>query len=466
MSMKSLCKTPHVIDMTRGRILSHIIIFAFPLFLGNIFQQLYNTADCFIVGRFLGRDSLAAVGSTSQLVLTAIGFFNGLATGAQVVISQSFGAKDKVALKRAIHTALLFSVLIGIFLTFLGIFVSPLVLHLISVPPAIFDLANSYLRIYFSGSSFLILYNMGAGILRALGDSKRPLYFLVFSSVVNIILDSVFVFFLKMGIQGVAFATVISEGISLVPVFWVLFSAEYDYTLRLKDLKIDHEILLKILKIGLPGAVSACLTAFSNTFMQKYVNFFGENCIAGWAIFARFDNLIIMPMMSISFAVTTFVSQNYGAGEFARIKKGVKISFYLNFLMIALLSVLMFAFAPFLSSLFANDSESIRYSSLFIRFTSPFYIFCATTMLFSQALRGFGNSLAPTLITFGGFVVLRQLFLFVSTSFSSSFAFVAIGYPIVWIVTTLVMAVYWLRYSKFLLGISEKNIGQDYKKNV
>lgn len=255
-------------------------------------KRILPPADCFIVGRFLGQDSLAAVGSTSQLVLTAIGFFNGLATGAQVVISQSFGAKDKVALKRAIHTA-------------------------------------------------------------------------------------------------------------------VLFSAEDDYTLRLKDLKIDREILLEILKIGLPGAVSACLTAFSNTFMQKYVNFFDENCIAGWAIFARFDNLIIMPMMSISFAVTTFVSQNYGAGEFARIKKGVKISFYLNFLMIALLSVLMFAFAPFLSSLFANASESIRYSSLFIRFTSPFYIFCATTMLFSQALRGFGNSLAPTLITFGGFVVLR-----------------------------------------------------------
>ncbi len=452
--------------MTRGKILSHIIFFAFPLFLGNIFQQLYNTSDCFVVGRFLGRDSLAAVGSTSQLVLTAIGFFNGLSTGAQVLISQSFGAKDKSSLKKAIHTSVLFSVLIGIFLTFFGIFVSPLVLHLISVPPAIFDLANSYLRIYFSGISFLILYNMGSGILRALGDSKRPLYFLIFSSVVNIVLDFCFVFFLKMGIRGVAFATVISEAISLVPVFRVLLSADDDYKLRLKDLKIDREILLKILRIGLPGAVSACLTAFSNTFMQKYVNFFGENCIAGWAIFARFDNIMIMPMISISFAVTTFVSQNFGAKKIARIENGVKIAFSLNFVMIVLLSLLIFAFAPFLSSFFTDDSESIRYSALFIRFTSPFYIFCATTMFFSHVLRGFGNSIAPTLITFCGFVVLRQLFLFVTTRFSSSFAFVAVAYPVVWIATSFVMAFYWRSYSKFLLVVSEKNIGQENERIV
>lgn len=434
-----------VTDMTLGgenTILPQIVSFALPLFVGNIFQQLYNTADCFVVGKFLGRDSLAAIGSTSQLVFMVIGFFSGFSTGAQVVISQSFGGKDFEKLKKSVHTAVLSSFLISIFLTSLGLFASPLMLRLIQVPENVFALANSYLKIYFSGIAFLVLYNIGSSILRALGDSKRPLYFLIFSSVVNIALDLVFVVIFHLGVKGVAFATVISEAVSIIPVFYVLFSSDEEWKLSFRDLKIDFPLFCEMLKIGLPGAVSSSITAFSNTFMQKYINVFGSACIAGWAVFARFDQLVIMPMISISFAATTFVGQNFGAKNFARIKSGIRVAFKLLVAVIIPLSAFVFLFADFLVSIFISDSESVRFGVLFVRFTAPFYILCATTMLFSQIMRGSGNVLVPTSITFLGFVVLRQIILFVSSKITSDFAPIALAYPIGWIATTIAMVIY------------------------
>ncbi len=429
--------------MTQGGILGEIVLFALPLFVGNVFQQLYNTADCYVVGKFLGRDSLAAIGATSQLVFTVIGFFSGFSTGAQVIISQSFGAKDFSRMKKSIHTAVASSVLISVFLTALGLFASPFMLRLIQVPNDVFDLADSYLKIYFSGIAFLILYNIGSCVLRALGDARRPLHFLIFSSVVNIILDLVFVVKFHLGVKGAAVATVVSELLSIIPVFYVLFSADDFYKLSLKDLKIDFSLFGEMLKIGLPGAISSSLTAFSNTFMQKCINMFGSSCMAGWAVFARFDQFIIMPMVSISFAATTFVSQNFGAKQFERIKQGVHISLRLMIFMIVSLSALIFIFAPILVSFFISDEESVRYGSLFLRYTTPFYILCATTMLYCSIPRGLGYALVPTLITFSGFVVFRQLFLFVVTRITSAFAVVLLAYPVAWIETTAITIIYY-----------------------
>ena len=295
-------------DMTKGSVLPQIVLFAIPLFIGNLFQQLYNTADCFVVGHFLGKNALAAIGSTSHIIMTVTSFFNGFSTGAQIVISQTFGSKNIRLLRKSIHTALASSAIISLFMTALGLFTSPLILRLIQVPEEVFELANSYLKIYFSGVVFLIFYNMCAGILRALGDSRRPLYFLIFSSVVNIILDLVFVIYFNLGIKDAALATVISEAISIIPVLYVLCFTDEVYKVSLKELKIDWPLFIKMLKIGLPGAISSSITSFSNTFMQKYINFFGASCIAGWAVFGRFDQFRIMLMTSISFAVTTFVS--------------------------------------------------------------------------------------------------------------------------------------------------------------
>ena len=429
--------------MTEGAILPHIVAFALPLFAGNVFQQLYNTADCFVVGKFLGRDALAAIGASSQFVFTVIGFFGGFSTGAQVVISQSFGAKNIPRMQSAIHTAVLSAVIISVCMTVAGILLSPLVLRLISVPESVFELADSYLRIYFGGISFLILYNIGSGILRALGDSKRPLYFLVFSSLVNIALDFLFVLGFKWGIKGAAWATVISEAISVLPVFFVLMKSDDVFKVRLKNLRIDLPILKEILRIGLPGAISSSITAFSNTFIQKYVNAFTSSCAAGWAVFVRLDQFMQMPMMSIAFTSTTFVSQNFGAGKITRIKSGIKSALILNLSIVGFLSLVLFAFAPFLTSIFIDDTDSIRYGSLFIRCTAPFYLLCAVCMLFSQVLRGLGDSLVPTIITFSGFVLLRQTFLFVATRLTPSFFLVAIAYPIVWIVTSSLMLGYY-----------------------
>ncbi len=443
--------------MTQGAILSHILAFAVPLFLGNVFQQLYNTADCFVVGHFLGWEALAAIGSTSQLILAVIVFFNGFATGMQVVISQCFGAKDMLRLKRAIHTTVFSSVFICILMTLLGLLLSPVLLRLIKLPKNVFDSASSYLEIYFCGISFLILYNIGSGILRALGDSRRPLYFLVFSSLVNIAFDFLFVAVFKWGVRGVAFATVISELVSIIPVFYALFCTGNFYTVSLRDMRIDFPLLFEMLRIGLPGAISASLTAFSNTFMQKYVNAFGAACIAGWAVFARFDQLVIMPMMSISFATTTFVSQNFGANQWKRIQSGVRLSLGVMLLLVALISAFLFVFSKELSAFFVDDAESLRYSSRFIRCTAPFYVLCALCMLFSQILRGLGDSFVPTVITFSGFVLLRQAFLFISTRLTRNFLVVALAYPIVWIFTTVAMLIYY-RLQFTMNGMSKRKI--------
>lgn len=440
------------VDMTEGAILPHIVAFALPLFVGNLFQQLYNTTDCFVVGKFLGRDALAAIGASSQFVFTVIGFFNGFSTGAQVVISQSFGAKNIRRMQGAIHTAIASAFVISAFMTVFGIFVSPLVLRAISVPQDVFDLADSYLRIYFSGIAFLILYNVGSGILRALGDSRRPFYFLVFSSVVNIALDLLFVLGLGWGIRGAAWATVISEGISIVPVFFVLMRGDELFRVRIKNLKIDIVILKEILRIGLPGAIASSLTAFSNTFIQKYVNLFTSSCAAGWAVFVRLDQFMQTAMMSIAFSAMTFVSQNFGASKTERIRQGIKSSLSLKLVFIAFLALMLFIFAGSLTSIFIDDEESIRYGSIFIRCTAPFYLLCAVCMFFAQVLRGLGDSLTPTIITFSGFVVLRQTFLFIATRLTPSFYVVSMAYPVVWIFTSTTMTCYYrFRYSKFEL---------------
>lgn len=435
-------------DMTQGAILPQIICFALPLFIGNIFQQLYSTADCFVVGRFLGKNALAAIGSTSQLVLTVVNFFNGFATGAQVVISQCFGSKNILSLRKAVHTALMSSFLISLFMTFAGLVSSPLMLHLIGVPPDVFEQADSYLKIYFLGIVFLIFYNMGSGILRALGDSKRPLYFLIFSSLVNIILDFVFVVLFNFGVEGAAWATVISEAVSVIPVFCSLILTKDVYKISIKEFKIDPTLFSKMMKIGLPGAISSSITAFANTFMQKYVYLFGSSCMAGWSVFARFDQFILLPMRSISFAATTFIAQNFGASKKERIKKGIRVSFILSILMIFLISILFFLFSENLAAIFISDRESIEYGSLFIKRAAPFYILCVTCMLHSQILRGLGNSLIPTIITFAGFVLLRQTILFVGTKLSSSFWIVSLAYPVVWIFTSAAMLLYFRFYMK------------------
>ena len=428
--------------MTQGKIVPLLLKFSAPLLLGNLFQQFYNTFDTFIVGRVIGSQALAAIGATSHLINTVINFFNGLAIGAQVVISQFFGGKKYGSLKKAINTTIYASFIFSLAATVIQIILSPFVLRLISTPPEVLVQANEYLRIYFLGTTALILYNMGSGILRALGDSTRALVFLIISSISNVLLDIIFVVVLGKGIQGAAYATIISELLSAILVIISLQKLESKMRLELKSPQIDFLILKKILKFGLPGAISSAITAFSNTFMQKYINYFGTTCMAGWAIFSKFDQIAILPMHSLSNGATTFVAQNYGARKDQRIKEGIKKSFILNFCIILFLSLLLIFQANFFASLFSEDQEVIFYAERFIYLTAPFFVICGFSMLCSHILRGYGIVFLPTLITFLGFVLFRQLMLLIISHTTNSFTLIALVYPAAWPLVVIIYLVW------------------------
>ena len=317
-------------DMTEGVIWKQLLWFALPLMVGNVFQQFYNTVDSIVVGNFVGKEALAAVGSVGSIINSVIGFFGGLATGASVVIAQSYGAKNDGKVSIAVHTTFCMTLVLCVVFTIVGISATPFLLRFMSMPDDVIGEATEYLMIYFSGVSGLMIYNMGAGVLRAVGDSKRPLYFLVFSACVNTVLDLVFVVKLHWGIAGVAWATVIAQGLSAVLILVVLFRANGAYRLVLSKMKTDRGALQEIVRIGFPSAVQQTVTAFSNVFVQSYINSFGSNAMAGWSAYGKIDQFMMLPMQSVALAATTFVGQNHGARREDRVKKGTRTALGLS----------------------------------------------------------------------------------------------------------------------------------------
>lgn len=432
-------------DMTKGEILPVFVRFSLPLLAGNLFQLFYSTTDILIVGNYCDTPSLAAIGASANIIFTVTGFFIGLANGAGVLVSNRYGAKDGNAVRAVFRTVLPASVLLGLVLSVFGMFISPRMLAMIAVPDEVFAKADSYLRVYFGGLLFVLLYSICAGILRSLGDSKRPLYVLVLTVVLNVGLDFLFILPAGLGLTGAAYATVISEGVSAAVVFIILLR-------QLARIPSGPSagngesgpaaIIRSVLRLGLPGAVSNSLLNFSNTFMQRYVNVFGADCMAGWAVYTRFDQLAIMPMVSISMAAMTFTAQNYGAGELGRVRKGMRTSAFLGFSIIAVVSALLVSFAPPLISLFNSEPEVIRYGALFMRASASFYVFCFGSMLFCQIPHGLGYAAVPTFITFAGFVLLRQTYLFLVTRVSASPLPVALAYPFAWPPTMLFELLY------------------------
>ena len=432
-------------DMTQGTIWKQLIYFAFPLLIGNLFQQLYNTVDSVVVGNFVSTEALAAVGSVTPIINMLVGFFSGLATGAGVVISQFFGAKNGQMLHKAVHTTLLMTVGLGVIFTFIGIFMTPLMLNLMSTPADVFDGAALYLRIYFGGVLGLMLYNMVSGILRAVGDSKRPLYFLILSSLLNVVLDLAFVLIFHWGIAGVAIATIIAQFISAFLLLVVLARSDEDYKLVLRDLKMDAEILKRIVRIGLPAGLQMAVTSFSNVFVQSYINRFGSACMAGWTSYSKIDQFVLLPMQSLSLSATTFVGQNLGAGNLSRAKKGTRVSMAISVAITAVLTVLLIAFSSQLLMLFNQDENVLYYGNIFIRYLSPFYVICCINQIFAGSLRGAGDATGPMIIMLLSFVVFRQIYLFVGSQFFDSIIFVGLGYPAGWLVCSVFMAIHYFR---------------------
>ena len=434
-----------VTDMTEGIIWKQLVLFALPLLAGNLFQQLYNTVDSVVVGNFVGSEALGAVTSNMPAINTLIGLFLGFSTGAGVAISQYFGAKNVDSLRKSVHTAIMATLFFGIFLTFLGIWISPYLVRFMQTPPEVASQAVVYLRIYFSGILGLMFYNMGSGILRAVGDSRRPLYFLIFSSVTNIILDLLFVIKFQMGVAGVAYATILSQFLSSVLVFVVLFKSPEVYHLSLGELRIDPYMLKKIVFIGLPAGIQMALTSFSNVFVQSYINGFGAASTAGWGAYQRIDAFTILPVFSIGLAVTTFVGQNAGARRFDRVRQCVKIALSISIVITVIISVFLFITAPHAIGLFNRDTDVLYYGTIFLRVIGPLDFVVCFNQVLAGTLRGIGDTKAPMLIMLFSFVLFRQIYLFVATHLSASIYVVALGYPLGWLVCSIIMLIYYNR---------------------
>ena len=432
------------VDMTSGNVYGLLIRFAVPLLLGNLFQQLYNTVDTWVVGNYVGKEAFSAVGTVSPIINMLIGTFLGLSIGAGVVISHYYGAKQEQKVSETVHTALVMTAILGVLFTFIGVLMTPPMLRLMKTPAEVFPEARRYLTIYFSGIFGLLLYNMGAGILRAVGDSQRPFYFLVLSTTLNIGLDLLFVIVFHMGVAGVAYATILAQGLSAVLVLLLLMRAKNCVRVSLSSLKLHADPLKKIIRVGIPAALQRAVTSFSNVFVQSYINYFGADVMGGWTAYTKVDAFLFLPMQSVSSGATTFVGQNLGVNDVVRAKKGIRVAMIIAMACNLVIMVPVLIFAPALVRFFNGTPAVVTYGTLFLRMMSPFYVLCCVNQILAGSLRGAGDSKTPMFIMLGSFVLFRQIYLFVVTHFiSNAIVPVAISYPAGWLVCSVATVIYY-----------------------
>lgn len=443
------------LDMTRGSIAKNLITFAAPLLVGNLFQQLYNMVDTWVIGQTGVAGDYAAVGSIGPIINILIGFFSGLASGAGVVISRHFGARDEDGVRRAVHTSMVMTLVMAVAFTVLGVILAPFMLELMLDSERegyaeMFGAGKTYLTIYFAGVIGLMIYNMGAGILRAVGDSQRPLYFLVACAITNTILDLLFVFKLGMGVAGVALATIISQALSAVLTLWVLFRTDSCVKLRLRDLKIDRVMLGKIINIGIPSAIQMALTAFANVFVQSYIAGTEGNMTVntgGWTTYSKVDQFIFLPIQSIALATTTFVGQNLGVGNVERARRGARLAYFMSTACSIVIIIPVMIFAAPIAGIFNPDPMIVETATRLLRIITPFYLFCSVNQVFSAALRGAGNSRMPMIIMLTSFIGIRQIYLFVMSHYiSNQLIPVGIGYPVGWFFCCVLTLAYYLHF--------------------
>lgn len=437
-------------DMTQGSIVMKLLGFAVPMMLGLLFQQLYSTVDAWVVGKFVSAKALAAVGSNASVINTVVGTFAGLATGASVVISQAYGAHDDERLSRAVHTTIALTLLLCVVGTLVGVLAAKPLLSLSNLTePEVREMALEYLRIYFWGVSGLMFYNMGTGILRAVGDSTMPVVFLIISAIINTILDLVFVRVFDLKVAGVAYATIISQFISSLLVLITLMRADGAYRLRLKLIRIHTETLKRIVALGLPSSLQSAVTSFSNVFVQAYINSLNTVGTAGWTAYGRLDAFLVVPLQAISMASTTVVAQNWGAGFKKRARDGANKAILLSVTTTAVLSVIMMAFAEPLVKIFvkAEETDVIEYGVYFIHVITPFYVLMCFNQIYSGALRGIGISVPPTVVMLASFVVFRQIYLYIFSRllFPASRLVIALAYPMGWLLCSILMIVLFFR---------------------
>lgn len=431
--------------MTSGSIGKRMMFFALPLLLGNLFQQLYNTVDSLIVGNFLGSSALAAVSSSGSLIFMLIGFLSGISAGAGVVISQYFGAEDVPNIQRAVHTTVAFGIAAGLLMTIVGILLSPQILAWMGTPESVMPESISYLQIYFSGSLGFVLYNVFVGILQAVGDSRHPLYYLMASSVIKLVLDILFIGFFHTGVGGAALATVISQVFSAILCFVQLLRTRESYQLRLSSIRFDLPMLGRIIRIGLPSGVQNSIIAFANVVVQSYINAFGEMAMAGYGAYTKIEGFAFLPINSFTMAMTTFVGQNLGAGQTERTRKGARFGILVTVVMAELIGVIVMLFAPQLIAAFDSTPAVVQFGVEKARTAALFYCLLAYSHSVASVIRGADKAVVSMLIMMTFWCVVRVAFLAVSIPFTHSVLMMYAVYPLTWALSSVAFFFYYRR---------------------
>ena len=431
-------------DITQGVIWKQLLAFFFPLWFGTFFQQLYNTVDTVVVGRFVGKTALAAVGSTGVVVNLTVGVFTGLASGAVVIIAQHYGARRGPEVFRSVHTAMLLSLLLGAFFMAAGFLLTPWSLRAMGTTEEALPGAILYQRIYFLGMIPNVVYNMGTGVLRAVGDARRPLYFLIAASLCNIVLDLVLVVGFGLAVLGVALATVLSQLLSAVLVVLSLMRSQGQaYQLFPRQLRLYGAPLKDAMRVGVPAALQSVMYSASNIVIQAAINSFGTDAVAAWTAYGKMDVIFWMSINAMALAITTFAGQNYGAGQYDRLKKGVRVSVGMSAGFTVLLSTAMTVFARPILSIFSPDPDVLEIGVAMVRFLAPCYITYILVELLPGAIRGAGRSMVPVLISVFGVCVLRLVWLFTVVPAHHTIEAVELSYPITWAVTSAAVLIYY-----------------------
>lgn len=432
-------------DITKGSIWKNLLCYFFPIWFGSIFQQLYTTVDAVIVGRYVGTEALAALGGTSSLLVDlSVGFFIGASAGAGVVISHCYGSKDEKRLKYAVQVSMLLAVLAGVVLMVVGFFFSPIALRWMRTPETVLSGATLYLQVYFMGVIPSLLYNMGSGILRAIGDAKRPLYFLIATTIVNIFLDVLFVSVWNMGIFGAALATIISQMVSAILVLRVLLTTKEMYRLELKRCESYPEVLRQIIKIGLPSGFQYTMYTVSNIIIQSQINALGTEIVAAWTAINKLEGMFWLTMGAFGTTMMTFTGQNYGAGRMDRVRKGFWVGLAMSIGLTAAICIPILRYAWVLIRIFSNDAEVLELGVSFIYFLIPTYCTYTGTELCGGIIKGKGNSFVPMVITGISAFAIRSFWSIFAPMFWPGMNTIMLSYPISWTISTLLFVGYFV----------------------
>ena len=431
--------------MTEGPIAGEMIGFAVPLFIGNLFQQLYNTADALIVGRLLGNDALAAVSATGTLIFLVVSLFNGIAVGAGVVISRYYGARETEKLSLSIHTDIAFNLAVSVLLTVVGTTCTPTILRWMGTPAEVMPLSVDYIRIYFAGSLSLVMYNALRGIMQAVGDGRNPLIYLIISSVINVVLDLVFIGVFRTGVGGAAFATILSQFISVFLCARKLMTTKEEYRVSVRKIHFDPDMLRLIINYGLPSGLQNSVIAIANVVVQSNINAFGKMAVAGCGAYSKIEGFAFLPISSFTIAITTFVGQNLGAREYDRAKKGAKLGIICTLVMAETVGAVIYLLAPYLVRAFTDEPEAIAFGVDKARVCSLFFFLLAASHCLAAVLRGAGKAVVPMIAMLSFWCVVRVTILKIAVPIYHSIAVVNWVYPITWLLSTVFLTVYYIK---------------------